>query len=150
MSEQRTDFQKPDMYKSKNTAVKSIPRFLVLVLAVTCILTIFFCPIKKPQVVFNMTQGTVLGLIPSVMVVPSFGLPNQTFLYSFVIDPWTEAQYFEYYNHRLMPDDPEKAQGWSFAWLYWLIVDLLPSLLLVYGFLWFKAKRAPVGKNGAV
>ncbi|HPJ97470.1 MAG TPA: hypothetical protein PK022_09170 [Syntrophales bacterium] len=98
---------------------------------------------------FNMTQGTVLGSIPSVMVVPSFGLPNQTFLYSIVIDPWSDAQFFEYVSRRLS-EDLTNVNEWSFAWVYWLLVDLLPGLLLVSGLLWFQSKRTAVRKNAAV
>lgn len=149
MSEQRPGANEPGVSQSPQSSAGFICRFLVLLLVVTCSLTIFFCPIRKPQVVFNMTQGTVLGLIPSVMVVPSFGLPNQTFLHSIVIDPWSDAQFFEYVSRHLS-EDLTNANEWSFAWVYWLIVDLLPGLLLVSGFLWFQSKRTAARKKAAV
>ena len=149
MSEQSPGENGPGVSQPLKSAAGFITRFLVLLPVATCILTIFFCPIRKPQVVFNMTQGTVLGSIPSVMVVPSFGLPNQTFLYSIVIHPWSDAQFFEYVSRRLS-EDLTNVNEWSFAWVYWLLVDLLPGLLLVSGLLWFQSKRTAARKNAAV
>ena len=123
---------------------KNWVQFLALTLILTLLCTIFLLPRSEPGGIFSWPSGKIIDECAVIELAPIFGYGTRDQLYSFIISPSID----NYRKHKNIPLSDtlslvattskiinkagDHTSDWSFAWGYWLLIELLPSCIISF------------------
>ena len=127
-------------------------RFFVVMLGLILALTLFLFPRSIPGKVLDMSSLKEIAETTIVTLSPAFGYGSNHQIFEFTISPRLST-----YKKNLPPSkklclvtttdyvhtDGSITCDWSFAWLHWLVIVVLPCVIISSGIVLFVWKASP-------
>lgn len=112
-------------------------RFFCIMLSMALVLTLFLFPRSELGELMDSVTGEKFATTRIVTLSPAFGYGSRKELFKFILSPrisdFLSSQHQEVMLVKpnvILSDDGAVISDWSFSWLHWFLVILLPSAII--------------------